>query len=98
LRPGWLSWMTPETLVCRCEEVPLQQIEAAIKDGHAHDVKAVKALTRCGMGLCQGRVCAHSVTAITATLTGQDPAQLGTLMQRPIVKPVTLGTLCDTSH
>ncbi|PYS63052.1 MAG: FAD/NAD(P)-binding oxidoreductase [Acidobacteria bacterium] len=98
LRPGWLSWMTPETLVCRCEEVPFQQIEAAIKDDHARDVKTVKALTRCGMGLCQGRVCGPSVAAITAALTGQDPAQLGALMGRPIVKPITLGALCDTSH
>ena len=31
-------------------------------------------------------------------LTGQDPAQLGALMGRPIVKPITLGALCDTSH
>lgn len=98
LRPGWLSWMTPETLVCRCEEIPFQQIAAAIKDDHAHDVKTVKALTRCGMGLCQGRICGHSMTAITAALTGQDPAYLGTLIRCPIVRPIKLGTLGDVSH
>ncbi len=98
LRPGWLSWMTTDTLVCRCEEVPFQQIEAAIKDYNAHDVKTVKATTRCGMGLCQGRVCGHTVTAITAALTGQDPAHLGALTRRPIVKPITLGALCDASQ
>jgi NADPH-dependent 2,4-dienoyl-CoA reductase/sulfur reductase-like enzyme len=96
LRPGWLSWMMPDTLVCRCEEVSFQQIEAAIKDDQSHDVKTVKALTRCGMGLCQGRICGQNVTSITAALTGQDPATVGALMGRPIVKPITLGSLCDT--
>jgi NADPH-dependent 2,4-dienoyl-CoA reductase/sulfur reductase-like enzyme len=98
LRPGWLSWMTPETLICRCEEVPFQQIEAAIKSYHAHDVKTVKAMTRCGMGLCQGRVCGHAVTAITAQLTGRNPEHLGALTQRPIARPITLEALCDTSQ
>ncbi len=97
LRPGWLSWMTAETLVCRCEEVPFQQIEAAIKDDHAHDVKAVKAMTRCGMGLCQGRVCGHAVTTITAKLTGQNAEHLGTMTQRPIARPITLSSILNSA-
>ncbi len=93
LRPGRLAWMTPDTIVCRCEEVTYGQVETAVREGHAHDVKAVKALTRCGMGLCQGRVCEHAIAAVTAALSGRDPAEVGAFTGRPIVKPVALGAI-----
>jgi NAD(P)H-nitrite reductase large subunit len=90
LRPGRLSWMTPDTIVCRCEEVTAQQVKAAIGQYQAREVKTVKLTTRCGMGLCQGRVCGHIVSAMTSSLTGRDPAEVGAFTTRPIVKPVTL--------
>lgn len=93
LRPGRFSWMTPDTIVCRCEEVTAQQIKAAVGHYRATDARTVKLTTRCGMGLCQGRVCGHTVTALTATLTGRDPAEVGELSTRPIVKPVLLEEL-----
>jgi hypothetical protein len=42
---------TPETIVCRCEDVTLGRIAR-----HAN-WRAAKLHTRCGMGPCQGRVC-----------------------------------------
>lgn len=42
---------TPETIVCRCEDVPLARVEACAGR------RAAKLYTRCGMGPCQGRVC-----------------------------------------
>ncbi|HEY0719161.1 MAG TPA: FAD-dependent oxidoreductase, partial [Streptosporangiaceae bacterium] len=53
-RPGGLDWPGPDTIVCRCEEVPWAAIGAAVADG-ARDVRAVRGATRCGMGYCQGR-------------------------------------------
>jgi D-hydroxyproline dehydrogenase subunit alpha len=41
----------PETLICRCEDVPLARLR-----GHA-GWRSAKLHTRCGMGPCQGRVC-----------------------------------------
>jgi NADPH-dependent 2,4-dienoyl-CoA reductase/sulfur reductase-like enzyme len=41
----------PETLVCRCEDVPLGRIRE-----HAC-WRSAKLQTRCGMGPCQGRIC-----------------------------------------
>lgn len=93
LRPGRLSWLTPDTIVCRCEEVTSQQIKTAVGQYQATDVKTVKLTTRCGMGLCQGRVCGHVVTALTATLSGRDPAEVGEFTSRPIVKPILLDEL-----
>jgi len=97
LRPGRLSWMTPDTIVCRCEEVTSGQLKTAVGQFQAQDAKTIKLTTRCGMGLCQGRVCGHTVTALTATLTGNDPAQVGTFTSRPIVKPLTLEELVAAS-
>lgn len=40
-----------DTLICRCEDVPLGQIR------QHHSWRSAKLHTRCGMGPCQGRVC-----------------------------------------
>ena len=44
-----------EVLVCRCEEVGLEDLLQEWP--HAPSVDAVKRGTRLGMGVCQGRVC-----------------------------------------
>ena len=68
-------------------------VQAAITEYDLKNVKAVKLTTRCGMGLCQGRVCGPVVSAFTASLTGRDPAEVGSFSNRPIVWPVPLGEL-----
>lgn len=84
IRPGWQRWLRDDTLVCRCEEVPLSRVREARELG-ATDVRAVKLLSRAGMGWCQGRVCGHAV----ACLTGAPVAE----PRRPLAQPVTLGAL-----
>jgi D-hydroxyproline dehydrogenase subunit alpha len=93
VRPGWQSWLTPDTTICRCEEVDYNTVRKAIGEYGARDAKTVKLTTRCGMGLCQGRVCGHIVTALTAVQTGRNPAEVGAFLNRPIAKTVTLGEL-----
>jgi NADPH-dependent 2,4-dienoyl-CoA reductase/sulfur reductase-like enzyme len=93
LQPGWQTWATPETIICRCEEVTLGRVRTAISEFDLKNVKAVKLTTRCGMGLCQGRVCGPLVIAYTASLTGRDPAVIGSFSNRPIVRPIPLGEL-----
>lgn len=45
----------PDTIVCRCEDVPFERLRA-----HS-SWRAAKLQTRCGMGPCQGRVCGAAV-------------------------------------
>lgn len=45
-----------QLVICRCEEVTLDQIEEAKASG-AQSVNDVKLQTRAGMGTCQGRTC-----------------------------------------
>jgi len=46
---------TPQTIVCRCEDVTLEQLRTH------RSWRAAKLQTRCGMGPCQGRVCGAAV-------------------------------------
>lgn len=55
LRDELKSLATPETIVCRCEDVELGRLI-----GHS-SWRAAKLQTRCGMGPCQGRVCGSAV-------------------------------------
>lgn len=59
-----------EVIVCRCECVSAGEIRASARLGW-NDRNAVKGETRAGMGLCQGRECAHAVTKIVGEVTGQ---------------------------
>lgn len=89
---GWLSWLAPDTVVCRCEEVPEEQIRAAVSDQGATDARTVKNLSRAGMGWCQGRICGYATAAHTARLCGRTLAadDLAAFARRPIAQPVTL--------
>jgi thioredoxin reductase len=51
----WWPDVRPETLACRCENVPFEALERALDQVRTAD--AAKLMTRCGMGLCQGRNC-----------------------------------------
>ncbi|MGB8065850.1 MAG: FAD/NAD(P)-binding oxidoreductase [Candidatus Sulfotelmatobacter sp.] len=51
LRPELSNLPLPDTIVCRCEDVPYSRLRPHTS------WRAAKLHTRCGMGPCQGRVC-----------------------------------------
>jgi NADPH-dependent 2,4-dienoyl-CoA reductase/sulfur reductase-like enzyme len=55
LRDELKSLSTPQTIVCRCEDVTLERLREHTS------WRAAKLQTRCGMGPCQGRVCGGAV-------------------------------------
>lgn len=86
--PAWRDHLTPDTVVCRCEEVPTRAITEAVELG-ATDARTIKLLTRAGMGWCQGRVCGYAV----ACMSGGAPTDLLAAAKRPLARPVPLGVL-----
>jgi len=82
------------TIACRCEEVTARQIIDAVAHGCAGPNQA-KAFLRCGMGLCQGRMCGLTVTELIAKARGISPAQVGYFRQRFPAAPITLGELAS---
>lgn len=83
-----------ETIVCRCEEVTAGAIRALIRNGENTPEK-VKAITRSGMGPCQGRMCSCVVSEIVAQETGRDIVSLSSLSVRPPVRNIGLGELAN---
>ena len=83
-----------DTIVCRCEEVTAEEVRDAIALG-CTGPNQVKAFTRCGMGPCQGRMCALTVTELVARARGTSAQDAGTFRIRPPVKPVTVGEIAS---
>jgi NADPH-dependent 2,4-dienoyl-CoA reductase/sulfur reductase-like enzyme len=93
--PGVYELATPETVVCRCEEVTRAELERAIDA--TDDVNVVKGFTRAGMGLCQGRNCARQIAALIAARYGRDLADVPHGTARSPVRPVPIGAIADES-
>jgi len=78
LAPDLRQMPQPDTLVCRCEDVPLSSLSdcSGWTDAKLH--------RRCGMGACQGRVCGDAAQF----LFGWTPP-----VPRPPLSPVRIATL-----
>ena len=72
LRPGQVTSIPDDVVVCRCEDVTRREIEEAVAAG-AVEVNQLKHFTRCGMGPCQGRICAEVVAELLAARIASDP-------------------------
>jgi D-hydroxyproline dehydrogenase subunit alpha len=72
---------TSDTLICRCEDVPMRALDGLL------DARAAKLATRCGMGACQGRICGAALTEL------EGYAAQGV---RPPLFPVPLSMLADS--
>ena len=82
----------PAVTVCRCEELTVAEIERVIAHGCPGPNQA-KVFTRCGMGPCQGRMCATVVSESFAGRRHTDVGAIGHYRIRPPVKPLTVGEL-----
>ncbi|MFC6337259.1 FAD-dependent oxidoreductase [Pseudomonas sp. CCM 7891] len=79
LNPAIHNLAQPDTLLCRCEDVPFAAMACEAS------WTAAKLQTRCGMGACQGRVCGSAAQALfgwEAPLprTPLVPARISTLL------------------
>lgn len=80
----------PVTL-CRCENVTIGEIRSAMAKALGPiEINRVKAMTRCGMGRCQGRVCGPALQEIVATGAGLTGEAAGRLRGQAPVKPIAL--------
>jgi thioredoxin reductase len=91
-RQGWVDLCSPDTVVCRCEDVTAAEARAAA-ELHGASARAIKVGCRAGMGPCQARICGPNLQALVAP---------GSPMDRPVVqvplKPVRTSTLLGTAE
>ena len=78
LRPELRDLASPDTIVCRCEDVP----RSRLRDHSSW--RSAKLQTRCGMGPCQGRICGPA----TQFLFSWSPDSV-----RPPLSPVRVSSL-----
>ncbi|ACS89704.1 (2Fe-2S)-binding protein [Thermococcus argininiproducens] len=81
-----------EKIICRCNEVTVEEIEALIEQG-VEDIEMIKRLLRIGMGPCQGRTCLPMVISILARKTGKSPDEIKLPATRIPIRPVPAGVL-----
>ncbi|MFM0312269.1 FAD-dependent oxidoreductase [Paraburkholderia sp. RL17-383-BIF-A] len=76
--------------VCRCEEIDAGTLRRCIRGGEANEINRLKALTRVGMGRCQGRMCGEAALTLLSEETGKPLEAVGRLRSQPPVKPIPL--------
>jgi len=82
---------TKETIVCRCEDITLDEIQSLISQGY-HTIDEIKRVIRAGMGPCQGRTCRMLIAQELAKACGIPVGDVLMPTFRAPVKPVKLGT------
>jgi NADPH-dependent 2,4-dienoyl-CoA reductase/sulfur reductase-like enzyme len=80
--------------LCRCENVSIGEVRRAMdQELGPGEINRVKAMTRCGMGRCQGRVCGPALQEIVACHAGITGAAAGRLRVQAPVKPIALAAV-----
>ena len=62
--------MSKANVVCRCEEIEIDEIRKWIAEGYT-DFEELKRILRVGMGPCQGRGCRDIIMRELARATGK---------------------------
>lgn len=84
--------MDPNTVICKCEEINVAEVETAVKLG-AETIDDVKRLTRCGMGPCQAKTCMPLIAEAIHELTGKPLAEIRPMRNRIPLRPITIEVL-----
>ncbi len=81
--------LADSSVVCRCEGISAGELRASISaELGPTEINRLKAITRCGMGRCQGRFCGLAAAELTAhTLNIPLPA-VGHLRAQAPIKPI----------
>ena len=85
-----VSTLPDDTILCRCEGIRIGEAKSGIRDSNIVEINRLKAITRVGMGRCQGRMCGLAAAELLAVETRQDVAAVGRLRGQPPVKPIPM--------
>ncbi len=97
-KSGLISLAHDDTILCRCEEINLGEVKAAVAAG-ARTIGEVKMITRSGMGNCQGKMCERSVAgAIVQELVKEQISHesVGMYSIRPPLYPLPIEFFAKT--
>lgn len=78
-----------KTIVCRCEDVTLADLEHTFEIGYA-SVEEVKRYTGLGTGPCQGKECMVHAALLCARAAAADPKTIRPFTSRPPIAAAPL--------
>jgi len=82
-------------IVCRCEDVSLEEIEKIVDEGYV-ELEEVKRLLRCGMEACQGRTYTRLIAQIISRRTGKPISEIKFPRIRSPIRPTPLALFTAT--
>ncbi len=89
--PGHLlDAVADDVMLCRCEGIDVGTLRATARDKDAAEMNRLKALSRIGMGRCQGRMCGLAAAELLARARGAPLERSGRLRGQPPVKPIPI--------
>ncbi len=92
----WPSRIADEVVICRCEDITAGELRDMAKASGALELNRLKALSRVGMGRCQGRMCGSAAAELLAHCTNQAPSQVGRLRGQAPIKPIPFENAATT--
>lgn len=86
----WAAQAPDALVVCRCENITAGELRHTVQRSGAMEMNRLKALSRVGMGRCQGRMCGVAAAEILAHASGQSIEQVGRLRGQAPIKPIPI--------
>ena len=86
--------MAKANVICRCEEIEIDEIRKWIAAGYT-EFDELKRMLRVGMGPCQGRGCRDIILRELAKATRRNVADIAPGTIRPPVKPIKISLLAE---
>jgi NADPH-dependent 2,4-dienoyl-CoA reductase/sulfur reductase-like enzyme len=87
----WFETVDTDVTLCRCEEISVREASETIEAGRVGELNRFKALTRVGMGRCQGRMCSAAAAELLSFKHHASPELAGRLRAQAPVKPISFG-------
>lgn len=92
---SWLDQADDALIVCRCEEICVGEVRHMLREDPRSGLNRMKALSRVGMGRCQGRMCGAGAAMLLAHEQALPLSGVERLRSQPPVKPLRIGaTTC----
>jgi hydrogen cyanide synthase HcnB len=89
----WAARASDGLVVCRCENITAGELRRVVRECGATEINRLKALSRVGMGRCQGRVCGAAAAEILAQASAQPIHLVGRLRGQAPLKPIPFALL-----
>jgi hydrogen cyanide synthase HcnB len=85
---NWAAKVSDDLVVCRCEQITAGELRRTVRETGVAEINLLKALSRVGMGRCQGRTCGTAAVEILAHARGCARQDVGRLRAQPPLKPI----------